>query len=403
MPGISPGEAPAKRSRASAARQLEEAVRLVGVRGHLGHQLARPDPDRAAQPGALVHRGLDPAGGRPVAVEPGEVQVGLVEPHHLDAAPPGRAAPPSPRASARGSARSRAATNTACGHSRRARSAGVAEKTPKRARLVAGGGDHRARPAAGHHHRLARAAPGAAGARRSRRRRPCRRGRRRGAGRLAPLTQRSQRPRRRGLPAQPLHNLGGAQGLSKTGTPEREHALFGLRLVARRAQAAGRDDDDAAGHNCPAPVPVSVRSGPDAAPGGDAVSGLRPSRCANGACRAPVAQPPTGRRRLYCSDGCKQASYRKRTTPTRLGSCTRWMDRDGADLGRPRLVRGQRPCQRPRAGRDAIHDHLPNLLGTSVGRGAGPGRIFAPFHVRVGGFEKDGEALPGSPRRPSRR
>ena len=42
------------------ARQLHEAVGLLGVGGHLGHQLAGPDPDRAAQPGARVHRRLDP-------------------------------------------------------------------------------------------------------------------------------------------------------------------------------------------------------------------------------------------------------------------------------------------------------------------------------------------------------
>jgi phage N-6-adenine-methyltransferase len=49
------------------------------------------------------------------------------------------------------------------------------------------------------------------------------------------------------------------------------------------------------------------------------MSGPLPRKCANRACRAPLAQRPTGRRRLYCHDGCKQAANRKRNDPTRLG------------------------------------------------------------------------------------
>ena len=49
MPGTRPGEASAKRSRASSARQLHEAVGLLGVRGDLRDQLVRADPDRAGE------------------------------------------------------------------------------------------------------------------------------------------------------------------------------------------------------------------------------------------------------------------------------------------------------------------------------------------------------------------
>ena len=133
--------------------QLEEAVRLVGVRGHLGHQLVRPDPDRAAQAGVLVHGRLDPARRRPVAIEAGEVHVGLVEAHHLEA------------------------LHVAAQHGHHVARAGAVElevgreehglgaeparalggrggEDPEAARLVAGGGHHRPRPAARHHHRL---------------------------------------------------------------------------------------------------------------------------------------------------------------------------------------------------------------------------------------------------------
>ena len=153
MPGMSPGEASGEAGAGLGRRQLEEAVRLVGVRGDLGHQLARPDADRAAQAGALVHGRLDPARRRPVAIEAGEVHVGLVEAHHLQAlhvaAQHGHHVP---RARAvelevgRDEHRLGAEPAGALG--------GRGGEDPEAARLVAGGGDHRPRPAARHHHRL---------------------------------------------------------------------------------------------------------------------------------------------------------------------------------------------------------------------------------------------------------
>ena len=135
-------------------RELEEAVGLLGVRGHLGHQLARADADRAAEPGGGRDRGLDPARGRAVTLQAREVEVRLIESHDFDSL------------DLRGEhghhlTRARAVELEVRGHEHRigAQPPGAlgrgGREDPEAARLVARRGDHGPRPPAGHHHRPA--------------------------------------------------------------------------------------------------------------------------------------------------------------------------------------------------------------------------------------------------------
>ena len=129
-------------------------ARLLGVGGDLGHQLVGADADRDAQAGGLADLGHQPAHRRARGDEAREVGVGLVEADDLDAVEllahdphhrPGDLAvgvevgrdddrlgaqPPGPRR----------------------RHGGADAEAP---RLVGGGGDDRARPAAGDDHRQA--------------------------------------------------------------------------------------------------------------------------------------------------------------------------------------------------------------------------------------------------------
>ncbi len=134
--------------------ELEEAVRLVGVRGHLGHQLVGPDPDRAAQARVLVHRCLDAPGRRAVPRQSREVHVGLVQAHHLEDL--------HVAAQYRHHVARAGAIELEVGreeHGVRAQSPRPLGRSggedPEAARLVAGGGHHRTRTAARHHHREA--------------------------------------------------------------------------------------------------------------------------------------------------------------------------------------------------------------------------------------------------------
>jgi len=61
------------------SREAHETVGLVGVRGHLGHELVRPEADRAAEPSPLPHPGLEAPRGCLRALEVAQVEVGLVE------------------------------------------------------------------------------------------------------------------------------------------------------------------------------------------------------------------------------------------------------------------------------------------------------------------------------------
>ena len=84
MPGIRPGDSPAKRSKRLLAREHDEAARLAQLAGDLGQQSVLGDPDRAAEPGLLADLGRNPPHRRLRREKPGQVDVGLVEPDHLD-------------------------------------------------------------------------------------------------------------------------------------------------------------------------------------------------------------------------------------------------------------------------------------------------------------------------------
>ena len=84
IPGTSPHGAPANRSQACSRGEHDEAARLLGVGGDLGHELVGPDPDRAAEPGRALDLGAEPPHRRVRRGQPGELEVGLVEPDHLD-------------------------------------------------------------------------------------------------------------------------------------------------------------------------------------------------------------------------------------------------------------------------------------------------------------------------------
>ena len=84
IPGTRPGESPANRSSASAAREDDQPGRLAELAGDLRQHAALGDPDRAGQPGLLADLGGDPAHRRLRREEPGEVDVGLVEADDLD-------------------------------------------------------------------------------------------------------------------------------------------------------------------------------------------------------------------------------------------------------------------------------------------------------------------------------
>ena len=153
-PGDQPGGGLAEALPGLRGGELEEAVRLLGVGRDLRHQLARADPHRAGEPRVAAHRLLDLPGRRPVAVEPGEVEIGLVEPHRLD---------PLHMAAQDGVHVARAlAVEIEVGtdeHRLRTQPPGPLGRgggeDAVAARLVAGRGDHGARAAAGHHHRQA--------------------------------------------------------------------------------------------------------------------------------------------------------------------------------------------------------------------------------------------------------
>jgi hypothetical protein len=134
--------------------QHDEAVGLLGVGGDLGDELVGSDADRAAEAGGLLDRLLDAPGGGARALEPGEVEVGLVEPDHLHALHVGaQHVHHGPRALAVGlevgldEDRVRTVAPGALG--RRGGEDAVA------AGLIAGGGDNRARSVAGDDDRLA--------------------------------------------------------------------------------------------------------------------------------------------------------------------------------------------------------------------------------------------------------
>ena len=82
-PGDQPRRGAAEPLARLLARQDHESVRLLGVGGHLGDELAGPDSDRAPEPGALRHRDLDSPGGGARALQRRQVEVGLVEPDDL--------------------------------------------------------------------------------------------------------------------------------------------------------------------------------------------------------------------------------------------------------------------------------------------------------------------------------
>ena len=130
--------------------QLEEAVRLLGVRRDLRHQLVGADADAAGEPGLGLDGLLDGAGRGAVPVEPGEVEVRLVEAHDLDALH----VPPQDRHDLLGAGAVRLEVGRD-EHRIRAQPArplggrGGEDAIP--ARLIAGGRDDGPRPAAGHH------------------------------------------------------------------------------------------------------------------------------------------------------------------------------------------------------------------------------------------------------------
>ena len=136
------------------ARKHDEAARLLGIRSHLGHELVGTDPDRAAE----ARRSFDV---RPEAThrgvrsrEPGEVEVGLVEPDDLDRVyqPPDACHHLSRRlAVVREVGREEHALRAQAPGPRRRHCRADAEPP----RLVRGRGDDRARSGAGDDHRTA--------------------------------------------------------------------------------------------------------------------------------------------------------------------------------------------------------------------------------------------------------
>ncbi|HLL85834.1 MAG TPA: hypothetical protein VK387_00820 [Thermoleophilaceae bacterium] len=113
-------------------RQAHEPVRLVGVGGDLGHELAGSEADRAAEARALAYGCLDPARRDLRLLEIAQVEVRLVEADDLDPLDV-LAHDRDHLARARdsvGNVGKSGSRKTALGHSRRARAAGVAEKIP---------------------------------------------------------------------------------------------------------------------------------------------------------------------------------------------------------------------------------------------------------------------------------
>ena len=108
--GRSPAPARTARRRTGArllARQHDEPARLLGVGGDLRDELARPDPDRAAEGRSRRSISIDdPAHRRVRRGQPRQLEVRLVEPDHLDRLDVRRGRSPSPRARPRGSRRS---------------------------------------------------------------------------------------------------------------------------------------------------------------------------------------------------------------------------------------------------------------------------------------------------------
>ena len=159
IPGISRGGAPAKRSRRLLAGQHDEAARLLGVRGDLGDELVRPDPDRGVEPQALADRRTSPLIRAIGSGRPGEVEVDLVERDRLGRHPELADERHHLAPSARGSGPCRPAGGPVRAQAPRVRDR-HRRADPERPRLIRGGGDHRPRPAARRRSPACRAAPG---------------------------------------------------------------------------------------------------------------------------------------------------------------------------------------------------------------------------------------------------
>jgi hypothetical protein len=137
------------------AREHDEALRLLGVAGGLGHQARGADPDGDRDPGALADLGHQLAQRAQRLLDRGHVGVGLVDRHVLHRAAQALAhdVPHLLGLRAVGLEVGRQEDRVRAQPTRVRRRHGRAH--PEAPRLVAGGGHHCARPAAGDHDGLA--------------------------------------------------------------------------------------------------------------------------------------------------------------------------------------------------------------------------------------------------------
>ena len=150
---------PARRS----AKRAHACSRVSTTKPRASRRRRRPSPracsarcrPRRVSPVSLLDLGDDPSHAGLRRRQPGELEIDLVEPHHLDRLDVAADRPPSPRPRRPGNSGSPAAARPPAGTAPRLRGRDR-RAHPEPARLVGGRGHDRSRPASGDDHRQPR-------------------------------------------------------------------------------------------------------------------------------------------------------------------------------------------------------------------------------------------------------